>query len=171
MSPERYAPSWTSSGARTPPLLLAVIADQAEFISQSIADVQQAILIGAVLAFVVLFYFLRQPRYPVIIGITMPVSILATMVAMYFLKINLNVISLTGLALGIGMLGDNAIVLIENVTRLREQGMPLREATLEGAQEIGTAVTASTLTNVAIFLPIVFVEGVAAQLSWTWGSR
>ena len=150
--------------SENPSLLLAVVADQAEFISRSIADVQQAILIGAVLAFVVLFYFLRQPRYPVIIGITMPVSILATMVAMYFLKINLNVISLTGLALGIGMLGDNAIVLIENVTRLREQGMPLREATLEGAQEIGTAVTASTLTNVAIFLPIVFVEGVAAQL-------
>ncbi|HSQ75873.1 MAG TPA: efflux RND transporter permease subunit, partial [Bacteroidota bacterium] len=150
--------------SENPSLVLAVIADQAEFISQSIADVQQAILIGAVLAFVVLFYFLRQPRYPVIIGITMPVSILATLVAMYFLRINLNVISLTGLAFGIGMLGDNAIVLIENVTRLREQGMPLREATLEGAREIGTAVTASTLTNVAIFLPIVFVDGVAAQL-------
>ena len=147
-----------------PDLGLAVIADQAGFISRSIADVEQAIIVGGFLAFLVLFYFLRKPRYPLIIGLTMPVSVLATIVAMYFLRINLNVISLTGLALGIGMLGDNAIVLIENVTRLREQGMPLRNATLEGAREIGTAVTASTLTNVAVFLPIVFVEGVAAQL-------
>jgi hydrophobic/amphiphilic exporter-1 (mainly G- bacteria), HAE1 family len=147
-----------------PELGLAVIADQAGFISRSIADVEQAIIIGGILAFLVLFYFLRKPRYPLIIGLTMPVSLLATIVAMYFLKISLNVISLTGLALGIGMLGDNAIVLVENVTRLREQGVPLRDATVAGAQEIGTAVTASTLTNVAIFLPIVFVEGVAAQL-------
>ncbi len=147
-----------------PELGLAVIADQAGFISRSIADVEQAIIIGGSLAFLVLFYFLRTPRDPLIIGFTMPVSLLATIVAMYFLRINLNVISLTGLALGIGMLGDNAIVLVENVSRLRERGMTLRTATLEGAREIGTAVTASTLTNVAIFLPIVFVDGVAAQL-------
>ncbi len=83
---------------------------------------------------------------------------------MYFLNINLNIISLTGLALGIGMLGDNAIILVENVTRLREKGMPLIDATIEGAKDINLAVTASTLTNVAIFLPIIFVEGVASQL-------
>ena len=147
-----------------PELRLTVVAEQAGFIIRSIADVEQAILIGGFLAFLVLFYFLRSPRSPLIIGLTMPVSLLATILAMYFLRINLNVISLTGLALGIGMLGDNAIVLIENVSRLREQGVPLRTATLEGAQEIGTAVTASTLTNVAIFLPIMFVEGVAARL-------
>ena len=147
-----------------PGLSLMVIADHAEFIAQSVSDVQHAIAIGALLASVVLFYFLKQPRYPLIIGLTIPVSILATIVVMHFLRINLNVISLTGLALGIGMLGDNAIVLIENVSRLREHGMPLVDATLEGAREIGTAVTASTLTNVAIFLPIMFVEGVAAQL-------
>jgi HAE1 family hydrophobic/amphiphilic exporter-1 len=147
-----------------PDLGLSVIADQAEFVRKSIADVEQAILTGGVLAFLVLFAFLRQPRYPLIIGLTMPVSVLATIVAMYFLRINLNIISLTGLALGIGMLGDNAIVLVENVSRLREQGIPIGEAALRGAREIGTAVTASTLTNVVVFLPIVFVEGVAAQL-------
>jgi HAE1 family hydrophobic/amphiphilic exporter-1 len=147
-----------------PSLQLHVLADQAEFIAQSVADVQQAIAIGAVLAFLVLFLFLRRMRYPFIIGVTIPVSLLATCIVMYFLNINLNVISLTGLALGIGMLGDNAIIVIENVTRLREKGMPLLDAVVEGAKEINLAVTASTLTNVAIFLPIVFVEGVAAKL-------
>ncbi len=147
-----------------PTLQLSVIADQAEFIAQSIADVQQAIAIGAVLAFLVLFLFLRRARYPFIIGVTIPVSLLATCIVMYFLDINLNIISLTGLALGIGMLGDNAIIVIENVTRLREKGMPLLDAVLEGAKEINLAVTASTLTNVAIFLPIIFVEGVASKL-------
>jgi len=147
-----------------PSLSLDVIADHAEFISQSVSDVQQAILIGALLALAVLFIFLRRPGYLLMIGVTMPVSILATILSMHFLGINLNIISLTGLALGIGMLGDNAIVLVENVTRLREGGRSLLDATLEGAEEIGTAVTASTLTNVAIFIPIVFVEGVAAQL-------
>ncbi len=147
-----------------PDLALTVIADQEEFISRSIADVEQAIITGGLLAFVVLFLFLRRVRYPLIIGLTLPVSVLATIVAMYFLRINLNVISLTGLAVGIGMLGDNAIVVVENVTRLHEAGMPLRKAALEGSREIGTAVAASTLTNIAIFLPIVLVQGVAAQL-------
>ncbi len=147
-----------------PGLRLVLISEQAAFISRSIADVEQAIVTGGLLAFIVLFYFLRDPRSPLIVGITMPVSILATIVVMAVFRVAVNVISLTGLALGIGMLGDNAIVLIENVSRLREQGLALRDATIAGAQEIGTAVTASTLTNVAIFLPIVFVRGVAAQL-------
>jgi HAE1 family hydrophobic/amphiphilic exporter-1 len=150
--------------AEYPNLHLVVLSDQAEFIGRSISDVQQAIVIGALLAFVVLFFFLRDLRSPLIIGLTMPVSILATFIVMYFLNVNLNIISLTGLALGIGMLGDNAIILVENVTRLREQGKSLREATLEGAKDINVAVTASTLTNVAIFLPIIFVEGVASKL-------
>jgi hydrophobic/amphiphilic exporter-1 (mainly G- bacteria), HAE1 family len=147
-----------------PQLEIFTISDQAEFIGRSISDVEQSIVIGAVLAFLVLFFFLRRPVYPVIIGLTIPVSILATFIAMYFFRINLNIISLCGLALGIGMLGDNAIVLIENVSRLREQGRGLVEATLEGSKSISLAVTASTLTNVAIFLPVVFVRGVASQL-------
>jgi HAE1 family hydrophobic/amphiphilic exporter-1 len=150
--------------AENPKLQLTVLSDQAEFIGKSISDVQQAIVIGAVLAFIVLFFFLRDLRSPLIIGVTMPVSILATFIVMYFLKVNLNIISLTGLALGIGMLGDNATILVENVTRLREQGKSLHDATLEGAKDINVAVTASTLTNVAIFLPIIFVEGVASKL-------
>lgn len=147
-----------------PDLRLEVIADDATFIEESIADVEQAIAIGSVLAFFVLFIFLRKPRYPIIIGLAMPVSVLATFAAMELLQITVNVISLTGLALGIGMLGDNAIVLMENVTRLREEGKSFREATIAGTHDILTAVIASTLTNVAVFLPIVFVDGIAARL-------
>ncbi len=161
---ERVHTVLTQLRTEYPTLQLDVITDQAEFISKSITDVQQAIIIGAVLAFLVLFFFLRSPKYPIIIGLTIPISILATFVAMYFLGINLNIISLTGLALGIGMLGNNAIIVVENVTHLREKGLGIVEAALQGAQEINLALTASTLTNVAIFLPIIFVEGVASQL-------
>jgi len=147
-----------------PNLHIAVVFDQAEYISKSISDVEQAILLGAILAFLVLFLFLHNFKYPVIIGIVIPISILATFVLMYFSKISLNIISLTGLALGIGMLGDNAIIVIENISRLREKGMSLLEATLEGAKQINLAAAASTFTNVAIFLPIIFVEGIAQQL-------
>ncbi|PIU44446.1 MAG: hypothetical protein COS95_08975 [Ignavibacteriales bacterium CG07_land_8_20_14_0_80_59_12] len=152
-----------------PALKLDVVSDQAEFIGKSIADVKQAIVLGAILAFLVLFLFLRELKYLAVIGITMPISIITTFAAMYFLNITLNVISLAGLALGIGMLGDNAIVVVENMTRLREQGMRLREAAVAGAREISLAVTASTLTNVAIFLPIVFVGGIAQQLFFDMG--
>ncbi|HLP82274.1 MAG TPA: efflux RND transporter permease subunit, partial [Nitrosomonas sp.] len=91
-----------------PGFKLTILADQAEYINESINDVLQAIIIGAVLAFLVLFFFLRNPKYPIIIGLTTPISILGTFIVMYFLHITLNIISLTGLALGIGMLGDNA---------------------------------------------------------------
>jgi hydrophobic/amphiphilic exporter-1 (mainly G- bacteria), HAE1 family len=147
-----------------PSLIFEVLTDQAEFINQSVSDVIEAIIVGAILAFLVLFFFLRSLKYPFIIGLTTFISIVATFVVMYFLHITLNIISLTGLALGIGMLGDNAIIVIENVTRLREKGMGVIDAALVGAKDINLAVTASTLTNVAIFLPILFVEGVGKQL-------
>jgi HAE1 family hydrophobic/amphiphilic exporter-1 len=141
-----------------------VLFNQAEFIKKSIADIEQAILWGALLAFFVLFLFLRNPRYPLIIGIVTPFSILATIVMMYFSGITFNIISLTGLALGIGMLGDNAIIIVENFSRLREQGKSIREAVLEGSQDLNTTVSAATFTNVAIFLPVIFVRGVTQKL-------
>jgi HAE1 family hydrophobic/amphiphilic exporter-1 len=142
----------------------ALIDDQAEYIQQSVDDVRQAIVLGGLLSFLVLFFFLKNSLYPVVAGLTIPVSILATLAAMYFLGITLNVISLTGLAVGVGMLGDNAIIVMENVTRLREQGLNTREAVLAAVREINLAATASTLTNVAVFLPVVWVEGVAGRL-------
>jgi hydrophobic/amphiphilic exporter-1 (mainly G- bacteria), HAE1 family len=141
-----------------------VLFNQAEFIKKSIADIEQAIFWGALLAFFVLFLFLRNPRYPLIIGIVTPFSILATIVMMYFSGITFNIISLTGLALGIGMLGDNAIIIVENFSRLREQGKSIREAVLEGSQDLNTTVSAATFTNVAIFLPVIFVRGVTQKL-------
>ncbi len=147
-----------------PDYRFAVVDDQAKYIQQSVDDVLQAIVQGGILSFLLLFFFLKNPLSPVVVGFTIPVSILATLAAMYFLRITLNVISLTGLAVGVGMLGDNAIIVIENVTRLREQGMNTREAVLTAVREINLAATASTLTNVAVFLPVVWVEGVGGRL-------
>ncbi len=147
-----------------PDVKVEIVFDQAEFIRKSISDIEQAIFWGALFAFLSLFIFLRDFRYPLVIGIATPFSILATVVMMYLFGINFNIISLTGLALGIGMIGDNAVIIVENFTRLREKGLSVREAILEGAREINLAVSAATFTNVAIFLPVVLVKGVAQKL-------
>ncbi|MBN2354648.1 efflux RND transporter permease subunit [candidate division KSB1 bacterium] len=137
---------------------------QADFIKKSISDIEQAVFWGALLAFLVLFLFLHHIRYPLIIGIVTPFSILTTVVMMYFAGITFNIISLTGLALGIGMVGDNAIIVVENFSRLRQQGLPLRRAVLQGAKELNVTISAATFTNVAIFLPVIFVSGVTQKL-------
>jgi hydrophobic/amphiphilic exporter-1 (mainly G- bacteria), HAE1 family len=147
-----------------PGVRLHVVNDQAELIQTSVSDVEQAIVWGATLAFLVLFLFLRGLRDPLFVGILIPVSIFATLIAMRIIGVSLNVISLTGLALGIGMLGDNAIIVIENVRRLLGEGLPVQKAIVDGAREINLAVTASTLTNVAVFLPVLFVHSVAQEL-------
>ncbi|MGC8596242.1 MAG: efflux RND transporter permease subunit [Candidatus Kryptoniota bacterium] len=147
-----------------PSIKLTTLIDQAKFISKSITDIEQAILFGALLALLVLFLFLRNPRYPLIVGVVTPFSILMTVILMYFFRINFNIISLTGLALGIGMIGDNAIIIVENFSRLREQGYTVINAVIEGSKEINLSVAASTFTNVAVFLPVVFVKGIAQKL-------
>ena len=141
-----------------------VVFDQAEFISKSLNDVKNAIFQGAFLAFIVLFVFLKDFRNPIIIVISVPVTIAITFTLMYFSGININIISLTGLGLGIGMLGDNAIIVIENATRLRENGYNRIDAAIVGGSEINLAAAVSTLTNVAIFLPVLYVEGIAKEL-------
>jgi HAE1 family hydrophobic/amphiphilic exporter-1 len=141
-----------------------IVFDQAEFISKSLNDVKNAIFQGAFLAFIVLFIFLKDFRNPIIIVISVPVTIAITFTLMYFYGININIISLTGLGLGIGMLGDNAIIVIENATRLRESGYNRIDAAIVGGSEINLAAAVSTLTNVAIFLPVLYVEGIAKEL-------
>ncbi len=143
---------------------IAIVFAQADFIERSIGDIKQAIFWGALLAFLVLFLFLHHLRYPLIIAMVTPFSILTTIAMMYFTGISFNIISLTGLALGIGMVGDNAIIIVENFSRLRQQGIPLREAVLQGARELNITVSAATFTNVAIFLPVIFVSGVTQKL-------
>lgn len=138
--------------------------DQAEFIRQAIQRVVYNGYVGAVLAVVVLFLFLRSIRSTLIIGTAIPISIITTFILIYFSGLTLNMMSLGGLALGIGMMVDSAIVILENIYRHRQEGHSRIEAAKLGASEVGTAVIASTLTTVAVFLPIVYVEGIAAQI-------
>lgn len=147
-----------------PNVNIATIFNQADFIGKSISDIEQAIIFGAFLALLVLFVFLRDPRYPLLIAAVTPLSILATIILMYFSGITFNIISLTGLSLGIGMIGDNAIIVVENFSRLREKGYSVTDAVIEGSKEINLSVAASTFTNVVIFLPVIFVRGLAQKL-------
>jgi len=143
---------------------LTVLFNQAHFIKQAINEVRITALIGGVLAILVLLAFLRDLRSTLIIATSIPLSVIATFMLMYRMNISLNIMSLGGLTLGIGMLVDNSIVVLESVFRKKKSGLPLAGAAIEGTTEVGPAVIASTLTTVAVFLPIVFVEGIAGQL-------
>ena len=143
---------------------LIKVYDQAKFIGSAISDVTNAALVGGLLAVVVLFGFLRDARATTIIGITIPVSVIGTFVLMYSSDITLNIMSLGGIALAIGMLVDNSIVVLENIVRKREQGESILQAARNGTSEVATAVTAATLTTIAVFFPMVFVSGIAGQL-------
>ncbi len=138
--------------------------DQSRFIEASIREVLSNALIGGLFAIAVLLLFLKDLRSTLIIGISIPISVVATFFLMYQTGMSLNIMSLGGLALGVGMLVDNAIVVLEAIFKRREAGVPAEEAASLGASEVGRAVIASTLTTVAVFLPVVFLEGVAAQL-------
>jgi HAE1 family hydrophobic/amphiphilic exporter-1 len=143
---------------------LDLLQDQSTFIQASIADVKSDAVVGGLLAIFVLFLFLRRFATTLILAALIPVSLLITFAPMYIAGVSLNVMSLGGLALGVGNLTDNAIVILESITRLREGGMPRVRAAVLGTARVAGAVTASTLTTVAVFLPIVFVEGVSGQL-------
>ncbi|QFT88383.1 Swarming motility protein SwrC [Bacillus sp. THAF10] len=140
------------------------IFNQSDFIEKSIKAVALNMVIGSLLAAAVLYFFLRNVRSTLIIGLSIPISIVTTFIFMYFSGQTLNLLTLGGLALGIGMMVDNAIVILENIYRLRQKGYSLKDAAIEGASEVGPAIIASTLTTVIVFLPIVFVDGLAAQL-------
>ncbi len=145
-------------------LELTVVTDQARYIRQSIQDVLRTALIGGSLAVLVLLFFLRSIKSTLIIGVSIPISVVATFFLMYVSGISLNIMSLGGLTLGIGLLVDNSIVVLESIQRKREEGLGVVEAADAGASEVGQAVVASTMTTVCVFVPIVFVEGVAGQL-------
>lgn len=141
-----------------------LITNQSKFIKSTIDEVKSTAVIGGVLAVLVLLYFLKNVRSTIIICTAIPVSVIVTFFLMFSSKISLNIISLGGLALGIGMLVDNSIVVLEAVQRYRDAGLAAAEAAYKGTTEVAGAVTASTLTTVAVFFPIVFVEGIAGQL-------
>ncbi|MBC8327388.1 MAG: efflux RND transporter permease subunit, partial [Planctomycetes bacterium] len=142
---------------------LTILSDQSLFVKGAIDEVREAAIAGGLLAVLVCFLFLRKVGVTAIIGLAIPVSIVATFGAMYVAGVSMNVMSLGGLALGIGMLVDNAIVVLESINRCREEGDPPMQAAVRGVSEVGSAVTASTMTTIAVFAPIVFVEGIAGQ--------
>ena len=147
-----------------PGLELTVVTDQAGYIRQSVSEVLQTALYGGILAIFVLYLFLRSWKTTSIIGIAIPISVVASFFLMYVAGISLNIMSLGGLTLGIGLLVDNSIVVLEAIQRRRDEGLDEIEAARRGTGEVARAVIASTLTTICVFVPIVFVEGIAGQL-------
>ncbi len=147
-----------------PDLELVQVADQSRFIQNAVDDVTGSALVGGLLAFLVLFAFLRDLRSTATIALSIPISILVTFVIMYRFGVSLNLMSLGGLALGVGMLVDNSIVVLESIFRQREQGATPFAAASRGAGSVAMAVSASTMTTIAVFFPLVFVQGLAGQL-------
>jgi HAE1 family hydrophobic/amphiphilic exporter-1 len=145
-------------------LELVQIYDQSKFISAAIQQVTSAAFIGGLLAIMVLYGFLRDSRATTIIAISIPVSVIGTFLLMYSNDVSLNIMSLGGIALAVGMLVDNAIVVLENIVRKREQGESILDAARNGTAEVSTAVIAATLTTIAVFFPMVFISGIAGQL-------
>lgn len=143
---------------------LVKVYDQSKFIASAINDVTRAAVFGGILAIMVLYGFLRDARATSIIAIAIPVSIVGTFLLMYTNDVSLNIMSLGGVALAVGMLVDNAIVVLENIVRKREQGEDILEAARSGTAEVAGAVTAATLTTIAVFFPMVFISGIAGQL-------
>ena len=143
---------------------LVKIYDQSKFISAAIQQVTSAAIFGGLLAIMVLYGFLRDSRATTIIAVSIPVSVIGTFLLMYANDVSLNVMSLGGVALAVGMLVDNAIVVLENIVRKREQGQGILDAARNGTAEVSNAVIAATLTTIAVFFPMVFISGVAGQL-------
>ena len=150
---------------------MQLVSNQGVFVQDAIKGVTDAALLGIVLAVIVLYLFLRRINTTLIVSMAIPISIVATFNLMYFNGITLNIMSLGGLALGAGMLIDNAIVVVENIFRNRENGMSVREAAIEGTSQVSGAIVASTLTTVVVFLPIVYIHGASGALfkdqAWT----
>lgn len=148
-----------------------VVSNQGTFINSAIGEVKDSAILGVLLAVIVLYLFLRRLKVTLVISLAMPISIIATFNLMFFGDLTLNIMTLGGLALGAGMLVDNAIVVIESIFRNQEKGMSVKEAVVQGASEVGGAVTASTLTTIVVFLPIVYLHGASGELfkdqAWT----
>ncbi len=145
-------------------ITLKVVYDQSVFIEQSILQLRDNALQGGVLAFIILLLFLKNFRSAIVVTISIPISILFTLILMFFGKLSLNMMSLGGLALGVGLLVDNGIVVIENIYRHQQMKKDIKTAAVEASNEVFSAVVGSTLTTIAVFLPLVFVVGIAGQL-------
>lgn len=145
-------------------LNLTVLMNQGVYIDMIVGSVMENMIVGAILAVFVLVVFLKDWRPTIVIACSIPLSVITAIVLMYFTDISLNIISMSGLMLGIGMLVDNSIVVIENIYRLRNEGLSIRKACVEGADQVAGAIVASTLTTVSVYIPIIFTDGITRQL-------
>ena len=168
---EDISKTLTEMGRALPGYNFKIITNQGIFINNAISEVGNTALMGILLAVVVLFVFLRRIGATLIVSLAMPISIIATFNLMYFNGLSLNIMTLGGLALGAGMLVDNAIVVIENIFRLRDGGMSVKDAAIQGASQVSGAIISSTLTTIVVFLPIVYLHGASGALfrdqAWT----
>ena len=150
--------------AKYPGLRITPLMDQGDYIQMTVSSVLSNLAWGGVLAVIVLAVFLKDFKPTLVVALSIPISLMFAVVLMYFSGVTLNMISLSGLALGVGMLVDNSIVVIENIYRMRSEGAPAAKAAVQGAKEVAGAIAASTLTTICVFLPIVFTEGITRQL-------
>ncbi len=161
---DRILDKFEALKAENEDLILITLMDQGIYIDLVMDSIINNVLFGAILAVLILIVFLKDWRPTAVVACSIPVSLITAIVCMYFSGVTLNVISLSGLALGVGMLVDNSIVVIENIFRMRSEGYSAKEAAVQGAGEVAGAILASTLTTVCVFLPIVFTEGIVRQL-------
>ncbi len=147
-----------------PDVKINIVIDTSTIIRDSINNVIDNVIVGSIFAIAVLYIFLKNIRSTLIVGVSIPISLIASFILLYFNKITLNMMTLGGLALAVGMLVDSAIVVLENIYRYRVEGYSKKEAAIKGAKEVGLSITASTLTTIAVFLPIVFVDGMVGIL-------
>ncbi|MGA7616817.1 MAG: efflux RND transporter permease subunit [Thermoanaerobaculia bacterium] len=147
-----------------PNVHVTTIIDTSKYIRNAIANVRNSALIGGLLAIFILLFFLRSERSTLVIATSIPISVIATFALIYFSGYTLNIMTFGGLALGVGMLVDNAIVVLENIFRKHEEGEDAETSAVEGTKEVAMAITASTLTTMAVFLPIVFMEGISGVM-------
>ena len=147
------------------------VTDQGTYINNAIGEVKNTLILGILLAIIILYVFLRRIGTTLVISVAIPVSIIATFNLMYFNDLTINIMTLGGLALGAGMLVDNAIVVLENITRNREEGKPFKDSIITGTGQVGAAITASTITTIVVFLPIVYLHGASSEMfrdqAWT----
>lgn len=147
-----------------PGLSVLTLMDQGDYITMIINGVLQSMIVGAALAILILALFLKDVKPTIVVAVSIPLSVLTALILMYFTDISLNMMSLSGLALGIGMLVDNSIVVIENIYRLRSKGVGAARAAVQGTRQVAGAIIASTLTTVCVFLPMVFTAGTVREL-------
>lgn len=161
---ENIAKKLNSLTQKNEGLHFTTLMDQGDYIDIIINSVLQNLLMGAVLAIIILYLFLRDIKPTLIVALSIPISVIFALVLMYFSGVTLNMISLSGLAIGVGMLVDNSVVVIENIYRLRNLGVPPVKAALNGAKQVAGAIASSTLTTICVFFPIVFIEGLTRQI-------